>query len=377
MMNSAPVRLDVYQTSIAMRTFEHATATRQVAEAVVVRLELADGSVGWGETLPREYVTGETLESVAEDIERLYWPIRWDAGAQADWRSDSSAASADGESLAARCAVELAWQDALARSAGNSLAGPLPPGLRVSGVLGSSNPSQTTRRLRLMRWFGLRDFKLKLGLGEQVDAENLRLTLGIIGKAVAAGKCTLRVDVNGGWTAEETPQRVAYLKSQGVSAVEQPVRGCAEALIGLAGRCELPLIADESMVTIADAEKLIGSAAGKVWLNIRLSKNGGLTLCRRIARRAAAARVPFVIGCMVGETSILSAAQRALLAGCPPAQAVEGNYGKFLLGDDLSVRSIRFSYGGRLRALKGPGLGIRVDPGRVAQYGKLIKTLRA
>ena len=39
-MDSKPVRLDVYRTAIAMRRFEHAAATRDLAQAVVVRLEL-------------------------------------------------------------------------------------------------------------------------------------------------------------------------------------------------------------------------------------------------------------------------------------------------------------------------------------------------
>ena len=73
-MAGSPVQLDIYRTALGMRRFEHAAAGRQVAEAIVVRLELADGAVGWGETLPREYVTGETLESVPRDIEEFLWP---------------------------------------------------------------------------------------------------------------------------------------------------------------------------------------------------------------------------------------------------------------------------------------------------------------
>jgi hypothetical protein len=89
--------------------------------------------------------------------------------------------------------------------------------------------------------------------------------------------------------------------------------------------------------------------------------------------------VPFTIGCMVGESSILSAAQRELLAVCPAPRSVEGNYGRFLLVDDLTKRSLRFGYGGRLGPASLPGAlrRVAIDPKRLARYARRIQTLRA
>ena len=64
-----------------------------------------------------------------------------------------------------------------------------------------------------MRWFGLRDFKLKLGLGQDVDAANLAVVERRIGRAARAGRCTLRVDGNGQWSAADL--YVAQLGSAG------------------------------------------------------------------------------------------------------------------------------------------------------------------
>jgi len=341
-----PVQVDIYRTAIPMRRFEHAAASRDVAEAVVLRLELSDppagrgqagGAVGWGETLPRPYVTGETLETVPRDVEQLLW----EAARRGDPQGKDLPAADGGRPItAARCAVELALGSACERS-GLHVAPGMPggafPSVRVSGVLGAADPGRTASRLRRMRWYGLRDFKLKLGFGQEVDGENLRLVHRRIGKAVAEGKCTLRVDVNGGWRPDETPDRVAALKPRGVCVVEQPVFGPPEA---------------------------------------RLSKNGGIWPCLSMAEAAAEAGVPFVIGCMVGESSILSAAQRRLLWRCPLPRFVEGNYDKFLLADDLTARSLRFGYGGKIRSpLR--GLHAAVDPRRLRRYGRLIQTLRA
>jgi muconate cycloisomerase len=379
-------QLDLYLTAIAMRSFEHAAARRDVARAVIVRAEFDDGTEGWGESLPREYVTGETLDGVVDDIEQLLFPACRNMDlTRPDCLSALPVSGPGGRCInSALCAVSLAIEvappsplggvlsDACNRDTPKKTWGCHP---RVSGVLGSAGPARTARRLRLMRLYGLRDFKLKLGLGAEIDAQNLRLVHAHLGRGIAAGKFSLRVDVNGGWDAATTPDRVADLVQYGVCVVEQPVFCPAGQLAELAQRCALPLMADESLLTPEDAETL--SRQPRVWWNIRISKNGGLVPALALAAKAADKGIPFTVGCMVGESSILSAAQRRLLQACPPPRFVEGNYGRFLMSDDLTTRSLRFGYGGRLGTLRGPGLGIQVDRRKLLQFGRLVRTLRA
>jgi hypothetical protein len=54
---------------------------------------------------------------------------------------------------------------------------------------------------------------------------------------------------------------------------------------------------------------------------------------------------------------------------------VEGNYGRFLLGADLTTKPVRFGYGGKLKRLPGPGLGVDVSGQLVERYGTLVKHL--
>jgi muconate cycloisomerase len=373
--------LDIYRTAIPMRRFEHAAAAREVAEAVLVRLEGSDGQTGWGETLPRPYVTGETIDSVVADLSGTIWPaVAGEALDGPEFLPSIPRRSPDGRCLnAAACALDLAsltWTLAgLRRSArvvptGRTLLA------RVSGVLGSSDPGRAARTLRLMRWFGLRDFKLKLGLGEQADQENLRRVCQALGPEIAKGKSTLRVDVNGAWNKEEVPGRARELAALGVCVLEQPIFCPAAELADLARKCDLPLMADESLLTPDDAKALLAEPK-RVWWNIRLSKNGGLAGALELARLAGGGGVTFAVGCMVGESSILSAAQRRLLQLAPPPRFVEGNYGRFLLAGDLTKRSLRLGYGGRLGPLAGAGLGMEVDHRRLMTYGRLLASLRA
>jgi len=365
----APLTLDVYRTAIPMRRFEHSAAKRLKADGIVVKLTLSNGVVGWGETHPREYVTGETLDSVPADIGEFIWPRYCnDPAAPFPLERDGRAINA------AACAVELAHLDATEGFPPGSAAGDIAG--RVSGVLGSSAPARTIRQLRMMRCFGLRDFKLKLGLGEDVDRRNLAAVCERLGRAITAGKCSLRVDVNGGWDENTTPDRIAQLRANGVCAVEQPIFCQAEELVDLARRCELPLIADESLLTEADARRL-QALGDRIWWNIRISKNGGFAPAKRLVEMAAGAGVPVVIGCMVGESGILSAAQRRLLVASPRARFIEGNYGTFLIKQDLARPSLRFGYAGRLKRLNGQSLGVVVDPNQINRYGKKCYTLKA
>ena len=57
-----------------VEAFAHSTKERKVSDAIVVRIETTDGQVGYGEGLPRPYVTGEDRPFVFESLENHYWP---------------------------------------------------------------------------------------------------------------------------------------------------------------------------------------------------------------------------------------------------------------------------------------------------------------
>lgn len=389
-MSDRPIGLDIYRSALPMRSFEHAAASRCEAEAILLCLRTEAGRFGWGEALPRPYVTGETMESVRSDIAEFFWPLL------ARCRSADEVAQAvaalpfrrDGRIVtAARCAVELAAIAAFDLAWHCEPVAPLPAGPRrqprqthnllrpnITGVLGSRDPGKTSRKLRLMWLYGLRHFKLKLGFDEDTDRANLQACLRRLGKPIRKGRCTLRVDVNGGWSYADVPARVAELKDLGACAVEQPVFEPPGRLAELAYDCALPLIADETCLTHQDAEVLLG-AEGRVWLNIRIAKNGGLIPSLNLFRHATAERTPTVLGCMVGESFMLSSAQRVLLAAGVTPTMVEGNFGRFLLRDDLMRPSPRFGYGGRLKTPRKPAFHCVPRSDKMQRYARPLARL--
>jgi muconate cycloisomerase len=380
-MKPRPKRLEVWTYEIPMRIrFEHARAGRSTSTGILVRLELSDGSVGWGEGIPRDYVTGETIESAVKIIRTVYADRLLGAAPLA-----LAPVEADGVVYnAAWCACELAYLDALGRSrdmrVADMLAGQFgfkPHRLLrpVSAILSAGSLRKVRRNLRMMRLLAFRDYKLKVGRDGEQDEANLAECNRQLGRGLrrkrGPTRRTLRVDANGAWTLDEAIRRAESLARWNVIAVEQPLaKGDEASLAELRRRTSVPIMLDESLLTVGQADRLV--RGGQVDLfNIRVSKNGGLVQSLKLAQLAHKAGVDFQLGCMVGETGILSAAGRIFLELVGRrARFSEGSYGRFLLRSDVTRERLSFGYGGFVRAMNGPGLGVHVQRSKLHQMAR-------
>lgn len=235
--------------------------------------------------------------------------------------------------------------------------------IRFSGVLASDDMSAMMRRLRLMYWAGLRHFKLKVG--SPGDVERLRRTARYLRRAIEAGRASLRVDANGAWSLEEAEAWLSKVQDVPIAAVEQPLpRGSDSQLAELRRRFDWLFVHDESLIDEADARRLIDLGGASVF-NIRLSKCGGFMPALRLAALARRSGVGVQLGCMVGETSLLSALGLRFLEACPGVQWAEGCLGTWLLRDDITARSLRFGLGGRPPKLPSGEPGVQVDANRL------------
>lgn len=379
-------RIALRPLAIPMRKkFTHAGATRDVSEPLVVSVELADHTLGFGETHPRPYVSGETIDSAIAAITETFVPLLVNMRpANFGEALDAIAALPFNDDLgrpitAARAAVELALLDAYSRAFNRSLeaiGGFLEelsfaqPGsvqtLSYSGVLSSGPPERVARSIRKMRWYGLRDFKLKVG--DEHDDARLRNAVKALAGPIAGNRATLRIDANFAWTFQQAAQQLTAWRDLPIASVEQPLhRGDFDGWSKLAVGSPFPLMADESLVTPDDADAL-QAASPKIGFNIRISKNGGLIPAMRLAAQARRNDTPYQLGCMVGETSLLSAAGRWFLNLVPGVRFAEGSYGRFLLKDDIAAPRHNLPWRGRIKPSMGPGLGVTVDDLKLDQY---------
>lgn len=356
-------KVDIWHLRCKFRyPFKHKLATHSGSENLVVRLTTREGIHGYGEGIPRGFVTGESLAASFECLTQNLGPALLQFPALSPTNLLPSLSVLQEKFVVeacpgAFCALEIALVDAAGCTWGKSLAGFL--GSRLNGrvtysaVVPLGAGPQISWFFQLIKSQGLRYVKLKVG--EENDFETLSQARRELGEEV-----DLRVDANAAWSATEAIARLRELAPFGLSAVEQPVaKEDFEGLRRVQEAVNIPVIADESLCSLADAQKLIRLKACQMF-NIRLSKVGGFSAALRIKNTAEAAGIRCQLGCHVGETSILAAAGRHFALARGPFAYLEGCYAPYLLMQDPVQEPVRFGQGGVGLPLAGPGLGIRV-----------------
>ena len=381
------------------RAFRHAAASRAQSSSLFVRFLTDDGQCGYGEALPRSYVTGEergaAFDLLAERIlprllgmsfasfeEVLAFLIRCDGQPPAGW------VEAGTPHTAAWCAVDLALLDVFGRSFGTRLAdgvpsamgGPSPArawpaDLRYSLVLSGEGGAHAFTSLLKARLYGLRDVKVKV---DRASSTGVRLARCVLGR-----RARIRVDSNMAWSYAGAGPAMSVLAREGVESFEQPLpAGDLDGMARLCAETGLAVIADESVHDAASLERAIAAHAC-TGVNVRIAKCGGLVAALTRCRRALEAGLTLQVGCLVGETSQLSAAQLVLVRTLGRGILhLEGCFGERLLLSDPVWPRLQFGWGGLPpEAPSGSGFGTSVDmdllarhSGRWASFGVPIPT---
>src|SRR5262249_50169783 len=166
--------LKLFRVAVPLKkVVRHASFERSGSENLVVRVELADGREGYGEGVPRPYVTGETVASTFDVLAAHDWARR--IGQPADFRQvverlealrlpETEADPRGMAGNAARCALELAILDAFGRRFAQSLGAAIglidAPGLvlrerpgwvRYSGAIMAETPRREVRAAWITR----------------------------------------------------------------------------------------------------------------------------------------------------------------------------------------------------------------------------------
>jgi L-Ala-D/L-Glu epimerase len=269
------------------------------------------GLVGYGEGYPDAYY-GETLETIGIVLPLLLASISADAleraatdpgaGLQAIGEAFDAAIAHHG---AAKCALDTAIHDLVGKRVGQplyALLGLSPAIGPTDFTVGIDEPDVVAARAARAAHFPA----LKIKVGGPSDLETLEAVRRVF-------KGPIRVDANTGWTPEQGARLIPDLVRLGVELIEQPFPAHRlDQLRWLQERSELPLVADESAVTIQDLDGLVGVVNG---VNVKLAKCGGPGPARRMLARARELGFKTFLGCME-ETSlgIAASAHVAILA---------------------------------------------------------------
>lgn len=364
--------LEAFKVDIPFKTaFKHSLKSRRNSESVFVKISLDNGVTGFGESLPRSYVTGNTREVVWAQLKEFLPKL---AGVElnrhgavslpgAPDEGEDFIKSLDGIEAEARCALEVALLDCLGKASNRPvhdiLGEPLNQNFTSSAIISEGSVLKTAATTIYFKAKGYRFFKVKVGTDN--DPGRVRLVRWLVGNA------DIRIDANGAWSVMDALKAVEKLRRFNISCIEQPTpKGDFDAMQEVADFCNEPVMADESLCTGKDALTL-AQIRGCDMFNIRLSKCGGIFRSIELIKIAQDYGMGYQIGCHVGESGILTAAAMHLAAVSKNPAYFEGGYSRLLLKEDVIEEDLTPRRGVGY-TLNKAGLGVTVKEDVLRKY---------
>lgn len=256
--------------AILNQPFRTALGDHNTLENVLFKVELTDGTKGYGEAAVATHITGETVAKTTANLKK--------AGEYLIGRdvSDYFKLSAHGhERLGAnKCAlaaVETALLDVLTRHQKVPLwkfFGARPHKLSTDITIVIADLQETEESVRRFYKQGFRAFKVKIGRDEDLDYKR------VLAVARLAPRSAIYLDANQGYSAEQTLRFLKLISRAGVTPqlIEQPVpREDWDGLKKVTRLSKIPVCADESARSIADALRIVREKAAHV-INIKPMK---------------------------------------------------------------------------------------------------------
>jgi L-Ala-D/L-Glu epimerase len=334
------MHIDAKPVELKLTTpFRISRGVENTASNVIVQINHEDFT-GYGEAAPDEYY-GESQETVLACITTFAGNLGDDPFLHEDIMSHLDHLIHLNPS--AKAAVDMALYDLV----GKMLNVPVYKLLglnakqtpRTSFTLGIDTPDNMAKKALLARDYPI----LKVKVGTKHDIDNLKAIRDVSSAAI-------RVDANTGWTPKEAIKNINAFAPYNIEFVEQP--SAARDLAGLKlirENVPIPIIADESCVTVEDIPRIVGCVDG---INIKLMKCGGLSHALKMIHTARAHNLLVMIGCMIESSMAITAA--AHLTPLVDYADLDGN----LLIDNDPYTGVTVEKG-KLLLPAGPGLGVK------------------
>ena len=319
--------------------FRIARGVQTVASNAIVQIN-HNGYTGYGEAAPDEFY-GEDVETVLACVARFAGNLGNDPFAIEDVMNQLDKIIR--LNPAAKAAVDMALYDLVGKMLGVPLYKLL--GLNAahaahtSFTLGIDSPTEMAKKALKAIDYPI----LKVKVGTRHDLDNIKAIREV-------SQAVIRVDANTAWTDKEAIQAISALAPYSIEFVEQPV--APRDLAGLKlvrENVPLPIIADESCVTVEDIPRVAECVDG---INIKLMKCGGLRHALKMIHVARAHNLRVMIGCMIESSLAITAA-----AHLTPLVDYADLDGHLLIDNDPYVGVGVLN--GKLVLPEGPGLGVK------------------
>lgn len=293
-------------------SFQSSHTERKCADSVIVALKFNNGVTGYGESAPRDYVTGETVQSVYQAIKNDMAPVLFASPIKdlADIERVLTTIDRGGgkQHLSALGSIDLALLDALGKHerCHASQFGNRP--LRDQASLSITVPLIALLDIRekwhqLQRWLPIKAVKVVVSESVEANLKRSRMIRDVIGPSV-----DMRIEANGQWSYAEACQNLKAMHTLQISGVEEPLMAAErDQLSRLRSDFDIPIVLDESICALEDAQSAIQARRCDA-INIKVSKCGGFIKSQNMMRLAVKQNLACQIGTHVGESAILDAA---------------------------------------------------------------------
>lgn len=305
---------------------------RHQADSVIVRMDCSDDTSGFGESAPRPYVTGENCQSVANLIVDGFAPILFNHAIDSIDSVQTALNQLEAGCLeiglsaynSALGAIDLALLDAIERSQR------IPPDqlfpIEHRDALRFSVSVPFLPLDVINTYFPLIKSHVDISVIKILVSEDIAETYERVKliRHLANPGTELRLEFNGKMAFSGVVETIERLTPLTISAVEQPLpAGHLNGLDQLRDQFGLNLVADESLVTLENAEHLAKHGAYNIF-NIKVSKCGGLLQSMRIAKLADRHGLTCQVGTHVGESELLGIAGRRFARSLPNFDCYNG-----------------------------------------------------
>ncbi len=365
-IETIPVRVPIHR-ALAIRSA--VGGVHDTSPFLLVKIHTDSGLVGLGEVSCTPRWSGEDQVSAAHFIQSYFAPALVGRDPTRIDEATRAAFSLVAGNAFTRAAVEMALWDLTGKAAGRPvyelLGGKIRDAVATKWSISGAAPAEAAEIARRARERGFLAMKVKVGLGVDEDVARVSAVRAAIGPEIKLG-----VDANGGWGDPATAiAAIDRLRPLDIAFVEQPVpAGDPEEMAKVRRSAGIPILADESIYSLADARQLARAGACDVF-SIYIGKSGGIGRAREIAEFARSQGIAATIGSNL-ELGVGAAAMLHLAVahrGIDPDRYPCDIIGPLYYEDDILATPLALD-NGRAIPTDRPGLGVELDEAKVERY---------
>lgn len=288
----------------------------ETADNLFIRLETADGFIGWGEAASAPTMTGETAAGMLSAARYLIPGVLQQEFADADSFLHALDQAIVGNN-ATKSALEMAFMDALARQKklplhhlfGTTYRTSVPALWMIAGQGGIQDADQALEKYQE----GWRCFKVKVGM--QSPHDDAQRSLSVLRALPASAQVC--ADANRGYQVAQAIEYLQLMQNSGLAFLEQPISPKQDQdWRRLTQSSAIPIGADESLSSIEKIEHYLAEnlVHGGSFKAIKL---GGVSRVVKACSMAHAQGFKINLACKVAETNIATAALLQVAAIVP------------------------------------------------------------